>query len=178
MVVERWCPIGFIMCPNTWGMDFMANPPTVACRQQTVPDSKVHGANIGPIWGRQDPGGPHVGPMIFAIFGCYAYDQISFQRISEPISTLYKDDNSRYRDSYIKKQCPSDLHRRKWHDRVIARELWRISEICERVTPVPKQIETSHLNNSWEEIYVIKSKRLVLSNLMKSHFIANWERDG
>ena len=27
------------------------------------PDSKVHGANMGPIWGRQDPGGPHVGPM-------------------------------------------------------------------------------------------------------------------
>ena len=29
----------------------------------TFPDSKVHGANMGPIWGRQDPGGPHVGPM-------------------------------------------------------------------------------------------------------------------
>ena len=28
---------------------------------------KVHGANMGPIWGRQDPGGPHVGPMKFAI---------------------------------------------------------------------------------------------------------------
>ena len=27
------------------------------------PDSKVHGANMGPIWGRQDPGGPYVGPM-------------------------------------------------------------------------------------------------------------------
>ena len=26
-------------------------------------DSKVHGANMGPIWGRQDPGGPHVGPI-------------------------------------------------------------------------------------------------------------------
>ena len=25
------------------------------------PNSKVHGANMGPIWGRQDPGGPHVG---------------------------------------------------------------------------------------------------------------------
>ena len=25
-------------------------------------DSKVYGANMGPIWGRQDPGGPHVGP--------------------------------------------------------------------------------------------------------------------
>ena len=23
------------------------------------PDSKVHGANTGPIWGQQDPGGPH-----------------------------------------------------------------------------------------------------------------------
>ena len=23
------------------------------------PDSKVHGTNMGPIWGRQDPGGPH-----------------------------------------------------------------------------------------------------------------------
>ena len=33
------------------------------------PDSKVDGANMGPIWGRQDPGGPHVGPMNFAIWG-------------------------------------------------------------------------------------------------------------
>ena len=31
-------------------------------------DSKVHGAKMGPIWGRQDPGGPHVGPMNFAIW--------------------------------------------------------------------------------------------------------------
>ena len=34
-----------------------------------VPNSKVHGANMGPIWGRQDPGGPYVGPMNFAISG-------------------------------------------------------------------------------------------------------------
>ena len=34
------------------------------------PDSKVHGANMGLIWGRQDPGGPHVGPMNFAIWEC------------------------------------------------------------------------------------------------------------
>ena len=32
------------------------------------PDRKVHGANMGPIWGRQDPRGPHVGPMNFAIW--------------------------------------------------------------------------------------------------------------
>ena len=34
------------------------------------PDSKAYGANMGPIWGRQDPDGPHVGPMNFAIWGC------------------------------------------------------------------------------------------------------------
>ena len=32
------------------------------------PDSKVHEANMGPIWGRQDPGGPQVGPMNFAVW--------------------------------------------------------------------------------------------------------------
>ena len=33
-----------------------------------IPDSKGQGANMGPIWGRQDPGGPHVGPMNFSIW--------------------------------------------------------------------------------------------------------------
>ena len=33
-----------------------------------APDSKVRGANVGPTWGRQDPGGPHVGHMNFAIW--------------------------------------------------------------------------------------------------------------
>ena len=32
------------------------------------PDSKVHGANMGPIWGRQDPGGPHGDLMNLAIW--------------------------------------------------------------------------------------------------------------
>ena len=38
-----------------------------------VLDSKVHGANMGPTWGRQDPGGPHVGPMNFAICGVITF---------------------------------------------------------------------------------------------------------
>ena len=31
------------------------------------PDSKIHGAYMRPTWGRQDPGGPLVGPMNLAI---------------------------------------------------------------------------------------------------------------
>ena len=30
------------------------------------PDSKVHGAYIGPIWGRQDPGWPHIASLNLA----------------------------------------------------------------------------------------------------------------
>ena len=37
------------------------------------PDSKVRGAYMGPIWGRQDPGGPHVGTMNFAIWVILSY---------------------------------------------------------------------------------------------------------
>ena len=32
------------------------------------PDSKVHEANMGPIWGRQSRDGPYVGPMNFAVW--------------------------------------------------------------------------------------------------------------
>ena len=33
-----------------------------------MPDSNVHGGQHGAIWGRKDPGGPHDGPMNFAIW--------------------------------------------------------------------------------------------------------------
>ena len=41
-----------------------------------TPDSKVHGANMGPTWVLSAPDGPHVGPMNFALrdipaFGIY-----------------------------------------------------------------------------------------------------------
>ena len=49
---------------------FMCGPvvSSFRCCPLYTPNSKVHGANMGPIWGRQDPGGPHVGPMNFAIW--------------------------------------------------------------------------------------------------------------
>ena len=34
----------------------------------SIPDNKVHGANMGPIYVPEDPGGPHVGPMNFAFW--------------------------------------------------------------------------------------------------------------
>ena len=38
---------------------------------ERVPDNRVHWDNMGPIWSGQDPSGPHVGPMNFAIWGSF-----------------------------------------------------------------------------------------------------------
>ena len=36
--------------------------------EKNPPDSKIHGAYMGPTWGGpQGPGGPHVGPMLLTI---------------------------------------------------------------------------------------------------------------
>ena len=45
----------------------------IACNN---PDGKVHGANLGPIWGRQGPGEPHVGPMKFAVWESMAITEM------------------------------------------------------------------------------------------------------
>ena len=50
---------------SSWPID--ATPQHRTGPMLAHPDSKFHGANMGPIWGRQDPGGFHVGPMNFAI---------------------------------------------------------------------------------------------------------------
>ena len=52
---------------QSWrGNDFHITAPLLG--EIHIPDSKVHGANMGPTWGRQDPGGPQIGPMNFGIW--------------------------------------------------------------------------------------------------------------
>ena len=54
--------------PNMWQpwLDPMMTP---ISQTTQAPDSEVHGANMGPILGRQGPGGPHGGPMNFVVLG-------------------------------------------------------------------------------------------------------------
>ena len=49
-------------------LGYIFNIADKVCIAHNNPDGKVHGANLELIWGRQDPGGPHVGPMNFAIW--------------------------------------------------------------------------------------------------------------
>ena len=53
------------------------------------PDSKVHGPNMGPIWGRQGPGGPHVGPVNFTVWESYYRLSCQALGIGELVSVLY-----------------------------------------------------------------------------------------
>ena len=39
---------------------------------------------MGPIWGREDPGGPHVGPMNFAIWVAYSESELVAYSVSIP----------------------------------------------------------------------------------------------
>ena len=51
--------------------------------ENNVPDSKVNGANMGPIWDRQDPDGSHVGPTNFAIRGITHVTKTSTLSVTE-----------------------------------------------------------------------------------------------
>ena len=37
------------------------------------PDNKIHEANVGHVWGRQEPDGPHVGHKKLAIWELYSW---------------------------------------------------------------------------------------------------------
>ena len=51
-----------------------------------LPDSKIHGAIMRPTWVRQDPGGPHVGPIYFAIWA--SNDWICLKFLFQTLSNL------------------------------------------------------------------------------------------
>ena len=68
------------------------------------PDSKVHGANMGPIWGRQDPDGPLFGPMNLAICDI----------ASEGISMPWCDHTLPTATSVFSPQCPFVRRIHRW----------------------------------------------------------------
>ena len=45
-----------------------------------IPDNKVHGAHMGPTWGRQGPGGPHVGHMNLAFWDVMSFVNLTSEQ--------------------------------------------------------------------------------------------------
>ena len=86
-VTLQWCQIGILASQITSGSNIcstaFSNSSQVMLKSvpyddvsatleiiqylESLLDSKIHGANMGPTWGWQDPVGPHVGRMKIAI---------------------------------------------------------------------------------------------------------------
>ena len=93
---------------------------------------------MGPIWGRQDPGGPHVGPMNFVIWVGIRYQYYkpnTIQRISE--SNLVSMNAVSYRiiTLVVLIPCTVDIHQQsfckssavRWH-RIIRNTISTLKE--------------------------------------------------
>ena len=79
-----------------------------------IPDSKVHGANMGPIWGRQDSCGPHVGPMNFVIWD-FMFVSRSRKRGISSFSYNFRDGKYHYffrRSRFTETHCFCDFTER------------------------------------------------------------------
>ena len=50
-----------VMILTHWPREMGSNFKYIIFKLITRADSKIHGGNMGPTWGRQDPGGSHVG---------------------------------------------------------------------------------------------------------------------
>ena len=78
------------------GYGWLSTSPTWNNSCHYLPDSKVHGANMGPIWGWHDPGGPHVVPMNFAICVMPKSQLISVNKIVPTFFYEYSGDINLY----------------------------------------------------------------------------------
>ena len=92
-------------------LDICASPALQTFHRPTTPlslcpDSKVHEANMGPIWGRQDPGEPHDGPMNFVIL---VYMMISSNGNIAALLALCEGDSKGHRYIPLTKASDADL---------------------------------------------------------------------
>ena len=97
--------------PNAMSLSFL----------HTLPDSKVYGANMGPIWSRQDPGGSHVGTMNLAIWDLDQHNPLQWRHESDVVS------NHRRLDCLL-----NHLFRR----RSKKTSKFRVTGLCEGKSPV------------------------------------------
>ena len=66
-VCITWCCDSFLFCKYLLKTIFIQIPFIILWYTAMYPDSKVHGAKMGPTWILSAPDGPHVGPMNLAI---------------------------------------------------------------------------------------------------------------
>ena len=99
--------------------------PLVSCVWSDFPDSKVHGANMGPIWGRKHPGGPHVEPMNLVI---RVFPKTKLTFIKKNWKFIHRSENGQLGPQF--ENCNNStwaLYLVHWqtHESQIGKSLWR-----------------------------------------------------
>ena len=61
----------------------------MACQLGANPDSKIHGANMGPTWVLSAPDGPHVGAMNLAIREAISWKMLTYLPAENSYSLFY-----------------------------------------------------------------------------------------
>ena len=91
------------------------------------PESKVHGANMGPIWGRQVPGGSHIGPVNFVLWEdkVFHYNDVIMTTMASQITSLtvvysivYSGADQRKHQSSASLAFGRGSHRDRWIPRI------------------------------------------------------------
>ena len=67
LVSFKYCSFYYIRITTTGHINWWLLHGLLSWYPVMYPDSKVHGANIGPTWVLSAPDGPHVGPMNLAV---------------------------------------------------------------------------------------------------------------
>ena len=96
------------------------------------PDSKVCGANVRPTWGRQDPGGPHVGPMILAIWVVLLSPQ--FKKMVAP---NFAHATCRGTDMPCAKRCSDQVIKNMNTSKYIFHRIWITGKTVSEMKPLP-----------------------------------------
>ena len=145
----------------------------------TYYDSKVHGANMGHIWGQQDPGGPHVGPtnLVIWVFSVGTLDvfvvkkalQVSSASITMDITvmtiTLVKNNDKIVDNVYLFSSKYTNEKKKKKDNNMHMK--------CHRVTSVPLLCKTP-AQQFLLPYHVVKSCRSIKQINLVSHL---WHRN-
>ena len=95
--ITWWCHYMETLPALPWLAFCVWSPPPT----KDHPDSKIHGANVGPTWGRQDPGEPHAGHRNLAIWVNRSFDVLFAVILNNLLRNMWIDGELRRINAHV-----------------------------------------------------------------------------
>ena len=122
----------------------------IYCWEQSsmkFPYNKVHGANMGSIWGRQDPGGPPAGLMNFATW-------VESKHKHFVLKKMYTEYSLKNTPILCKSQCVQSLKKNVYHWAAYSISLYWLRHFCCSLPRIPRHIKVKLV----DIVYLSKSQ--------------------